>query len=157
MGSQTVGHDNNNNIRSAAGDPQDNTCWESSNNPQWQGPAGSSTLRWRVALPPGCPGLWLQASHAGRGRQVAYADKSCPQAEGSPVSGGRSQLSFCSLICYQLCNAGRPAECELQISHTYAHARVDNPCLICSIFIKSYCCLSEVHVSPVSCILSCGH
>ena len=47
-------------------------------------------------------GCGCRPPRVGRGRQVAYADKSCPQAEGSSVSGGRSQLSFCSLICYQL-------------------------------------------------------
>ena len=59
--SQRVGDSNNNNVQSAAGGPQDNARWESSHNLQWQGPAVSSALHWCVALPPGCPGLWLQA------------------------------------------------------------------------------------------------
>ena len=100
--SQRVGDSNNNNVQSAAGGPQDNARWESSITF-----SGRDLLFHQLSI-----GVWLclQAAQgcgcrpprAGRGRQVAYADKSCPQAEGSPVSGGRSRLSFCSLICYQL-------------------------------------------------------
>ena len=85
-GPQRVGDGNNNDVRSAACGPQDNTCWESSHNPQWQGPAVSSTLHWCVALPPGRPGLWLQAPTC----RERKAGGICRQV----LSSGRGELSL---------------------------------------------------------------
>lgn len=75
------------------------------------------THRWRLAVPPGCPGLRCgprcgEGKAGGRCRHVLSSSRG-----GARSLGAGPNSHSCSLVCSQLCDAGRPAKYELQINH----------------------------------------